>query len=377
MRSIRSPTRAGTRGKGWQDLFSSMVALPNDQRTVIADYLAKNFPEQPAPQAVVIPGDGDGLDQGMGGAVARIASARSARRPRRLDLVDRAMGQRARPARSEDRRDEGVPAEDAAVRPARPGRGQGRQHLVHRQLRRATSASWIRRPARSPNTRCPIKAARDPHTPIFDKNGTLWFTLQGGNMVGRLDPQDRRDQARLRRRRPRTNPYGMVVELEGHAVVRASSAATSCRASIRRRWRSRNTRCRMRRRGPRRIAITSDDVIWYSDYSRGYLGRFDPKTGKAKNGRRRAGRSRSRTASRRSNDVIWYSESAVRPNTLVRFDPEDREVPDVGHSVGRRRRAQHDGDRRAATGAGVQRRQPRRARRDQETVGFHVYFTGE
>ena len=32
---------------------------------------------------------------------------------------------------------------------------------------------------------------------------------------------------------------------------------------------------------PRRIAITSDDVLWYSDYARGYLGRFDPATGKA------------------------------------------------------------------------------------------------
>ena len=31
--------------QGWQDLFGTMVTLPNDQRTVVADYLAKNFPE--------------------------------------------------------------------------------------------------------------------------------------------------------------------------------------------------------------------------------------------------------------------------------------------------------------------------------------------
>ena len=31
---------------------------------------------------------------------------------------------------------------------------------------------------------------------------------------------------------------------------------------------------------PRRIAITSDDVIWYTDFARGYLGRLDPATGK-------------------------------------------------------------------------------------------------
>ena len=31
---------------------------------------------------------------------------------------------------------------------------------------------------------------------------------------------------------------------------------------------------------PRRIAVTSDDAIWYTDYARGYLGRLDPKTGR-------------------------------------------------------------------------------------------------
>ena len=31
---------------------------------------------------------------------------------------------------------------------------------------------------------------------------------------------------------------------------------------------------------PRRVAITHDDMIWYSDYSRGFLGRLDPRTGK-------------------------------------------------------------------------------------------------
>jgi virginiamycin B lyase len=30
---------------------------------------------------------------------------------------------------------------------------------------------------------------------------------------------------------------------------------------------------------PRRVAITQDDLILYPDYSRGYLGRLDPKTG--------------------------------------------------------------------------------------------------
>ena len=73
---------------------------------------------------------------------------------------------------------------------------------------------------------------------------------------------------------------------------------------------------------PRRIAITSDDAIWYSDYSRGYLGRLDPKTGAVKEWASPSGPQSQPYGITALKDVIWYSESAVKPNTLVRFDPK-------------------------------------------------------
>src|ERR1700680_3217134 len=33
--------------QGWDELFGTMVALPNDQKVQVAEYLAKSFPEQP------------------------------------------------------------------------------------------------------------------------------------------------------------------------------------------------------------------------------------------------------------------------------------------------------------------------------------------
>src|SRR6266705_1014086 len=33
--------------QGWEDLFNTMVAVPKEESIVMADYLAKNFPEQP------------------------------------------------------------------------------------------------------------------------------------------------------------------------------------------------------------------------------------------------------------------------------------------------------------------------------------------
>ena len=73
---------------------------------------------------------------------------------------------------------------------------------------------------------------------------------------------------------------------------------------------------------PRRIAITSDDVIWYGDYGRGYLGSYDPKTGKAREWKSPAGQDAEPYGMTAVNDVIWYCETGVNPNTLVRFDPK-------------------------------------------------------
>jgi virginiamycin B lyase len=76
-----------------------------------------------------------------------------------------------------------------------------------------------------------------------------------------------------------------------------------------------------RRSRPRRLAITSDWAIWYTDYPRGQLGRFDPRTGAGKQWPSPSGADSAPYGITTAKDVIWYSESGVSPNTLVRFDP--------------------------------------------------------
>jgi virginiamycin B lyase len=72
---------------------------------------------------------------------------------------------------------------------------------------------------------------------------------------------------------------------------------------------------------PRRVAITGDDAIWYSDYARGFLGRLDPATGAVREWASPGGPASQPYGITALNEVIWFSESGVRPNTLVRFDP--------------------------------------------------------
>ena len=73
---------------------------------------------------------------------------------------------------------------------------------------------------------------------------------------------------------------------------------------------------------PRRVAIDDNDILWYSDYSRGYLGRFDPKTGATVEWPSPSGPKSQPYAITYSKEAIWYVESATKPNALVRFDPK-------------------------------------------------------
>src|SRR5262249_60842402 len=54
------------------------------------------------------------------------------------------------------------------------------------------------------------KTEIDPHTPVFDHNGILWFTNEETNYVGRLDPAT--GEIKLAKSpTPHAVPYGIVV----------------------------------------------------------------------------------------------------------------------------------------------------------------------
>ena len=166
----------------------------------------------------------------------------------------------------------------------------------------------------------PDPRARDPHTPVFDQRGLLWFTVQNGNFVGRLDPST--GEVKLKEvPTPRAVPYGIVVGSKG--VPFFVEFGTNKLASIDPTTMAITEYLLPAGARPRRLAITPDDMIYYSDYARGYLGQFDPKTGAVKEWASPGGSdSRPYGIAITPDGAVWYSESGVTPNTLVRFDPK-------------------------------------------------------
>jgi virginiamycin B lyase len=111
---------------------------------------------------------------------------------------------------------------------------------------------------------------------LFDSDGVLWFTVQNANMLGRLDPKTGAIKL-VSMATPGARPYGMALSADGRSVFfdlfgsnkiarvdRGSMAITEFPLPD---GASR----------PRCIAVSGDGFVWYSDYSRGRLGRLDPQ----------------------------------------------------------------------------------------------------
>jgi virginiamycin B lyase len=321
--SLGNITNSGHSAEDWKTTIAMMLnvgaPVPPDKVEMVTDYLVKNFPEKPAPPAVLIPGSvevsfqewklptpGTRPHDPLAGPDGTIWF--TGHMANLLGHIDPKTG------------------EIKQYQTDTPGSGphglvmdkQGNIWFT------ANFKAYIGKfePSTGKFTEYPLDPdARDPHTPLFDQNGILWFTVQGANMVGRLDPKTGEAKTETVPT-PKSNPYGMVITTKGvpyfveFGANKIASIDPETMAIHEYDLPNEDAR-------PRRVAITSDDVLYYSDYGRGYLGQFDTKTGKMTKEWPSPGGPNSRPYGITIvNGIVWYSESAVKPNTLVRFDPK-------------------------------------------------------
>ena len=322
--SLKTVTDAdGFTQEGWRYMLDIMInlgaQLPQDQIPVLTEYLAKNFPEKPMPPAVVIPGS-----------------------------VEVSIKEWTVPTPGSLPHDPLVAPDDSIWYTGQMANLLGRfdpkterfkeYHLKtplsgpHGLVASQDGNIWFAANFKAyvgkldPKTGAiaeypmPDPAAHDPHTPVFDQKGTLWFTVQTADMVGRLMPKTGEVKL-VRVPTPKARPYGMVVNSKGipFFVEFGSNKIASIDPQTMEIQEYALPQADSR---PRRVAITPDDVLWYSDYGRGYLGRFDPKTRQTTEWPSPGGSKSQPYGITAVKNIIWYSESNVKPNTVVRFDPE-------------------------------------------------------
>jgi len=165
----------------------------------------------------------------------------------------------------------------------------------------------------------PDPKVKDPHTAEFDRNGIMWFTAQHANVIGRLDPKT--GDIKLVNTLTNVKPYGIKIDAEGTPWVSCNGAACLIKVDP---VDMMLTEIRLPVAGTtvRRLDIAEDGMIWYVNSGQGKIGRYNPKSGEIKEWDSPSGKNSHPYAIVVVNGIVWYNESGMRPDPLVRFDPQ-------------------------------------------------------
>lgn len=166
----------------------------------------------------------------------------------------------------------------------------------------------------------PGEGRRDAHTMDFTSGGDIWFTVQGGNQIGFLETASR--EITLHEvATPQARPYGLIVADDDRPWV--TLFGTHKLATVNSDGEVEEIDLPREAARPRRLAVTSDGMVWYVDYAGGYLGRYNPENGDIDEWRTPAkGQSRPYAMAADDRGRLWFVETGVSPNRFVGFDPE-------------------------------------------------------
>ena len=296
----------------WREVIGSMVKLADVQADTVAEYLAANFPEKSGRRPTLMPGehvieieewmmptlgqrsrdpiegpDGDIWWTGMWASlVGRIDKETG-------DIQEYHLPPTARPHSI-------IPGPDGNI--WYTGNSNGTIGKLD--------------PETGTIMEYPTKA-RDPHTPIFHPNGKLYFTSQQAGMLGRLNIET----GELTEIETRARPYGIQVGPDGKLYIAFNGTnaigAMDPNTMDVHYYTVPNEESRIRRLG-----IDSKGIVWYVNSTRGRIGRLDPATGDIREWSSPSGPDSHPYALVVIDDIVWYNESAMRPDALVRFDPD-------------------------------------------------------
>lgn len=167
----------------------------------------------------------------------------------------------------------------------------------------------------------PEAAARDPHTLVFDADEqNIWFTVQSGNMIGRLNVESRRVDL-IPSMTNNSRPYGIKIAPDGSVWVALFGTNKLARIDAKS---LQLIEIELPRAGalPRRLEITSDGRVWYVDFVGGRLGVYEAESESFQEWLLPQGeKAQPYGMASDAQDRIWMVASGVRPNVFVGFDP--------------------------------------------------------
>tara|TARA_R110002073_G_C9357373_1_gene571148 strand:- start:88 stop:1086 length:999 start_codon:yes stop_codon:yes gene_type:complete len=289
-----------------------MIYPGDDEAATIANYLAEHFPEDPARRPTLVPGDVE-IDitewttptpgqrtrdpvEAPDGAIwwtGMWASLIGRLDPNTGEMKEYRLPPSAKPHSI-------VPGEDGTIWYT----GNGNATIGKLDPETGDITEYKTR-------------ARDPHSAVFHPNGHLYFTAQHAAMLGRFNPAT----GELQEVATEPRPYGIKVGPDGTVWV-AYNGTNKLGAVDPETLEARYYELPDHRTRVRRLDVDSRGNVWYGNSTLGKIGRLEPETGAITEWDSPSGPNSHPYALAVIDDIVWYNESGMRPDTLVRFDPQ-------------------------------------------------------
>jgi virginiamycin B lyase len=118
-----------------------------------------------------------------------------------------------------------------------------------------------------------------PHDPARAPDGSLWYTGQGANKLGRLDPKTG-EFKEYPLKRPNSGPHGLVADKDGNIWFTAISGGYVGKLNPKTGEIVEYRPADGAEIDPHTPVFDQNGILWFTNQETNYIGRLDPKTGK-------------------------------------------------------------------------------------------------
>lgn len=118
-----------------------------------------------------------------------------------------------------------------------------------------------------------------PHDPALAPDGSLWYTGQGANKVGRLDPKTG-EFKEYALKTPNSGPHGLVADKDGNIWFTAISGGYVGKLNPKNGEITEYRAAKGVEIDPHTPVFDHDGILWFTNEETNYIGRLDPRTGK-------------------------------------------------------------------------------------------------
>jgi len=118
-----------------------------------------------------------------------------------------------------------------------------------------------------------------PHDPALAPDGSLWYTGQGANKLGRLDPKTG-EFKEYPLKIPNSGPHGLVADKDGNIWFTAISGGYVGKLDPRSGEIAEYRPPDGASIDPHTPVFDHDGILWFTNEETNYIGRIDPKSGK-------------------------------------------------------------------------------------------------